>query len=298
MSAVLQTRCNLAARPATLPSMPWLAAQAVRALLDEADLTPKPGLVDARGRGAHDDLDLALMQRSARALEPGFAAMALAAAAAPVATPALRARLGAIGRQAEAAMFTASGGVNTHRGAIWALGLLVAGAAQQPGDRCAQAIARRAAALARLPDPDMPQAPRKGAQACRRYGVGGARGEAQQGFPHVVRAALPQLWRSRRDGASESAARLDALLAVMARLDDTCVLSRGGRAGLALVQRGAAAVLADGGSASLEGRRALRTLDQQLLERRLSPGGAADLLAAALLLDRLQALGAGAVAPR
>lgn len=298
MSAILQNSAEAVALPALPGPARALATEAVQALLDEASLTPKPGLVDARGSGAHQDLDLGLMQRSACALAPGFARMAQVAALQPQATPALRAQLGAIGRDSEAAMFAVSAGVNTHRGAIWALGLLVAAAAQRPGDWQAQAIATRAAALARLADPALPAGSRKGAEACRRYRVGGARGEAELGFPHVLQVALPQLWRSRQRGDSERAARLDALLAVMARLDDTCVLSRGGRAGLAQVQHGARAVLASGGVASLAGRRALHQLDRELLQRRLSPGGAADLLAAALLLDRLQTVVATGVAPR
>jgi triphosphoribosyl-dephospho-CoA synthase len=74
----------------------------------------------------------------------------------------------------------------------------------------------------------------------------------------------------------------------MAELDDTCVLSRGGTAALARVQRGAAHVLASGGAGSLEGRRTLRALETQMLTLDVSPGGAADLLAATLFLDRLE----------
>ncbi|NQA13980.1 triphosphoribosyl-dephospho-CoA synthase, partial [Pseudomonas aeruginosa] len=83
----------------------------------------------------------------------------------------------------------------------------------------------------------------------RRYGVGGAREEARLGFPRAVRHGLPQLWRSREGGAGEQNARLDALLAIMSVLDDTCVLHRAGRVGLAAMQDGARAVLAAGGSA-------------------------------------------------
>ncbi|MBI0456026.1 triphosphoribosyl-dephospho-CoA synthase MdcB, partial [Dickeya dianthicola] len=81
-----------------------------------------------------------------------------------------------------------------------------------------------------------------GRRATRRYQVPGAREEAQQGFPHITRLALPQLLRSRRQGASENAARLDALMAVMTSLSDTCVLSRAGLDGLEAMQRGARAV--------------------------------------------------------
>lgn len=274
-----------------------LADAAVAALVDEAILTPKPGLVDLRGSGAHDDLNWRLMCHSASTLHPYFAAMAQAGLALRD-MQALRERIGALGRDAERAMMRATGGVNTHRGAIWALGLLVTAAAQttqaalDSGACRPEAVAARAGALARLHDPHMPAVTgNKGALACLRHGVGGARAQAMQAFPHVTRVALPALRASRARGATEDAARLDALLAVMAQLDDTCLLARGGRDALDAARRGAWQVLAAGGAASEQGRRMLERLDADLLARRISPGGAADLLAAALLLDRIERLG-------
>lgn len=274
-----------------------LADAATEALVDEATLTPKPGLVDLRGNGAHDDLNWRLMCHSAHTLHPYFAAMAQAGVdmqgmqqsqQLQQLQHALRERIGALGRDGERAMMRATGGVNTHRGAIWALGLLVTAAAQDPQNRSARAVAVRAGALARLPDAHMPAVTgNKGALACRQHGVGGARAQAMHGFPHVVDVALPMLHASRQRGASEDEARLDALLAVMAQLDDTCLLARGGRVALEVAQRGAWRVQAAGGVATAAGRRALRRLDQALLARRVSPGGAADLLAAALLLERV-----------
>src|SRR5258705_10825276 len=130
-------------------------------------------------------------------------------------------------------MLRATGGVNTHRGAIWALGLLVTAAARAPADLTPDRVAARAEAIARLPDRHAPTLTgHKGEQACFDYNVGGARGQAQAGFPHVVEVALPELSRSRVRGDSETAARLNALLAVMASLDDTCVLARVRRAAL------------------------------------------------------------------
>ncbi len=264
-----------------------LADAALRALIEEAALSPKPGLTDSRGGGAHDDLSFDLMCRSAHVLHPFFMAMARAGSH-EISLQALRERIGLQGRLAEAAMLDATGGVNTHRGAIWALGLLVA-AAGRGGCMDVQALAARAGAIARCDDPAAPaHTGNKGEAARRRYGVGGAKAQAQAGFPQVVRAALPQLQRSRRRGDSEAAARLNALLAIMAQLDDTCLLSRGGRQGLAGMQARAAGVLAAGGVGTAEGQRALRRLNDYALAWRLSPGGAADLLAAALFLDRLE----------
>ncbi|NDP65046.1 triphosphoribosyl-dephospho-CoA synthase, partial [Polaromonas sp.] len=230
----------------------WLAAQAVDALLDEARLTPKPGLVDRRGRGAHTDLDLDLMCRSARALAPAFACMAEAARDAGTPTLALREALGRMGREAEAAMMQVTQGINTHRGAIWAMGLLVAAAAIEPDAASPARTAQLAASIARLPDRHAPLVSgNKGESACRDFGVTGARGQAQAGFPQVVERGLPELQRSRSRGDSETASRLNALLAILSGLDDTCVLSRAGPAVLQALQADAVAVLARGGVAAL-----------------------------------------------
>lgn len=127
----------------------------------------------------------------------------------------------------------------------------------------------------------------KGLRASRRWQVPGAREEAQRGFPHITALALPQLQQSRARGASEPQARLDALMAIMTSLSDTCVLSRAGMSGLQTMQQGAREVLAAGGCASVAGRAALARLDAQMLAHNASPGGAADLLAATLFLDRV-----------
>ncbi|MBJ7372486.1 triphosphoribosyl-dephospho-CoA synthase [Pseudomonas moraviensis] len=272
---------NLQAKPLSLADR--LADLAVDALIDEADLSPKPALVDRRGNGAHTDLHLGLMHASALALWPAFKEMAEAALEIGEVGVPLREAIGRIGREGEQAMLVTTNGVNTHRGAIWALGLLVTAAALQP-----KSVALCAARLALLDDRYAPKPLSHGAQVAQRYGARGAREEAQLGFPSVLQRGLPQLQKSRANGHGEQNARLDALLAIMTELADTCVLYRAGEPGLHAMQAGAQAVLDAGGSASLSGRRRLHELDQQLIALNASPGGAADLLAATLLLDRIE----------
>jgi triphosphoribosyl-dephospho-CoA synthase len=276
---------NLQAKPLSLADR--LADLAVDALIDEADLSPKPALVDRRGNGAHTDLHLGLMHASALSLWPAFKEMAEAAVEIGE-VDSLREAIGRIGREGEQAMLTTTNGVNTHRGAIWALGLLVTAAALEPQSSSANAVSLRAARLALLDDRYAPKPLSHGAQVALRYGARGAREEAQLGFPSVLQRGLPQLKRSRANGHGEQNARLDALLAIMTDLADTCVLYRAGEEGLQTMQNGAQAVLDAGGSASLSGRRRLHELDQQLIALNASPGGAADLLAATLLLDRIE----------
>ena len=263
-----------------------LAELAREALVAEVELTPKPGLVDRRGAGAHSDLSLDLMRQSAAAIAPYFEAMGDSAQSMPF-DRGLRTEVAAIGRAAESAMLQATNGSNAHKGAIWILGLLVT-AASRGIDLNPAAIAQDAAFLARLPDRAQPQLLSHGEMVRARYGATGARGEAFAGFPHVLHVGLPTLRAERNRARTETNSRLWALLNIMARLEDTCVLYRGGAEGLAIVQKGASDALLAGGPGSVAGELAMLRLDQELLIRNISPGGAADLLAATLFLDALE----------
>jgi triphosphoribosyl-dephospho-CoA synthase len=263
-----------------------LAELARQALVAESELTPKPGLVDRRGAGAHSDLSLDLMRRSASVIAPYFADMGTAAQSLPFGQT-LRTEAATIGRAAESAMLQVTHGSNAHKGAIWILGLLVT-AAGQGIDSNPETIAQDAAFLARLPDRAQPQLVSHGDMVRERYGVTGARGEAFAGFPHVVQVGLPTLRAARNKGCTQTNSRLFALLNIMVRLEDTCVLYRGGAEGLSVVQKGALDVLLAGGPGSVAGDQAMLRLDQQFLIRNISPGGSADLLAATLFLDALE----------
>jgi triphosphoribosyl-dephospho-CoA synthase len=214
----------------------------------------------------------------------------------------LREDLAAIGRSGERAMFAATGGANAHRGAIWVIGLLVAARAMAGSDLAPHAITQLAGRVACFDDRYAPPQDTHGQRVCERYGVPGARGEARAGFPHVIKIGLPALWSARARGAHENHAQLDALLAIMSSLQDTCLLHRGGPPALRAAQTGARAVLAAGGSSSALGWGALLRLDQELLALHASPGGCADLLAACLFLDHTQArrraVGRLALSPR
>jgi triphosphoribosyl-dephospho-CoA synthase len=290
MSQILTLLSSVETVPANDRGEPWaihLSTAAVSVLLEEAELTPKPALVDQRGNGAHHDLNLARLRRSAQSLQDGFADIARAAA---VEKPSLQMReqIGRIGRDMERRMLAATDGSNAHRGAIWALGLLVAAAARRRWDRNAAGIAVAAAALARLPDQFAPRPPSNGERARLQFGAAGARGEAQAGFPHAIRVGLPMLRATRSRGTPENSARLDALMAIMASLDDTCLLHRGGLAALDAAKAGARAVLAAGGTASPAGLQRLHRLHGELMARWASPGGSADLLGVTLFLDQLE----------
>ncbi|MFG1932810.1 triphosphoribosyl-dephospho-CoA synthase [Mycobacterium sp. NPDC048908] len=250
-----------------------IADAAVDAMIAEALLTPKPGLVDASGRHSHPDMSLAMLTRSARALREPLRQCADAATSMPLGRE-LRMRIGAIGRDGERRMLDTTAGVNTHRGALWALGLLSAGVAVTGNITGATDFAAR---LARLPDPARRGSLSNGERARMRFGARGAMGEAQDGFPHIIGRGLPMLRRCLTRGQPADAAALNALMAIMAGLDDTCVLQRGGARGLAFVQRCAADVLrastSSGGDwpASTPARRPHRTPFGSRGGRRSSP---------------------------
>ena len=278
---------------------PWALsrdqAQAVRlgrlacqALIAEAELTPKPGLVDRRGAGAHADLSLSIMKRSAFAIEPYFCEMAFISNRTHPGQ-ALRERLAVIGRDAERAMLKATGGSNSHKGAIWILGLLIsASALYVEDDPKVSRIAATAKEIASFADRAAPRLVSHGELVGKRYGAAGARGEALRGFPHVVDIGLPVLRSKRASGATQTVARLDTLLSIMASLDDTCLLYRGGKKALVAAKDGAIAVERAGGSGTAIGTQKLFRLDRRLLELGVSPGGSGDLLAATLFLDAVE----------
>ena len=278
-----------AARPVQDGMCRSIARHAIGSLWDELALHPKPGLVSLRDAGAHDDMNASTFIASLFALSRHFDALAAAGAArAPFAT------LREIGIRAEADMLAATGGINTHRGAIFALGLLCAAAGraaainEAPTDAMLRRILRSewcdaiAAAGAAVPPFS------HGASAAWRHGVAGARGEACAAFPAVFEVALPALRRALARGRDARLARLSALFALLESVADTNVLHRGGSAGLALVQRRAREFRSHGDVYAGDAIPRALAAHREFVDRGLSPGGTADLLAASMLVHRLQ----------
>jgi triphosphoribosyl-dephospho-CoA synthase len=270
---------------------------ALAALREELATEPKPGLVSPEDAGAHADMDAGTFLASLRALRGVFGeAAALGREGAPFAA------LRALGVEAEARMLRATGGVNTHRGAIFALGLLSAAAGRlgAEGRSCAGRALAEAVREAYGDDARrlVPADGSHGAAAARAHGVPGARGEAALGFPHVFEVGLPSLEASLGRGAARSAARVQCLFALLARLPDTNLLHRGGAEGLAFARGAARAFLLAGGVHRRGWRAHAGEIHRALVHRRLSPGGSADLLAATLFVHRLRsAVPEGGAAP-
>ncbi len=263
-----------------------LADSAVQALHDELAAYPKPGLVSPVDSGSHDDMDHALMARSAEALRQPFAELAAAGRGGL----GFEAALKPLGIAAERRMLAATGGVNTHRGAIFCLGLVVAALAraeERPERLSAGAVratlhATWGPALAGHAADPAPGS--HGGEVRRATGRDGARREAARGFPGVFEVALPAYRASLAGGLDANAARVHTLFALMATVDDTTVLYRGGVAGDAFVRDAARRFLAEGGCHRAGWRPAAEAIHRQFVARRLSAGGCADLLAATLLV--------------
>lgn len=267
-----------------------IAGIATSVLRQEVNTWPKPGLVSHRDSGSHADMNAEMFHASAEALRPFFAELAQAGFDGGGMDD-----LRVIGQAAELSMLRATGGVNTHRGAIFALGLLCAAAGamalvRQPlltGSLGACVRCRWGASI--LGGPMSRQS--HGAGVLRRYGVGGARAEAAAGFPHVYRVGLPALQIGSLLAAGDAnAARVQACFALIAELEDTNLLHRKGEAGLHFAQSAAQSFLKKGGVGQRNWQFHAAKTHRDFVTQWLSPGGSADLLAATLLVHSLEAV--------
>lgn len=281
---------------------------AVTALLGEVWASPKPGLVDRENTGAHRDMTYQCFVDSARALQHCFTQCAQAGAAFPAAnTPAvlqhagdlphsddlkqLAARLRSIGLAGEVAMYQATGGVNTHKGAIFSMGILCAAAAAIPlyqtnDAETLKSLQSTAASIAAelLADDSAEQT--NGKRVLQETGAGGIRAEALGGFDTAFSVGLPALTEALQSGLCENDAMVYTLLRIIAATEDSNLVHRGGVEGMDFAKR-EARKLTESGPAAMN-LAAIRETDRKFIERNLSPGGSADLLALTLFLGFLK----------
>ena len=281
-----------------------IADLAVRSLICEVDTTPKPGLVDRENNGAHTDMDHFLFLRSALALRNCFVQCADLGLTGTVSADELR-RIGLAG---EASMFEATGGVNTHKGLIFSLGIVCAacgrllakkmtsdenafdGAIRFEADELRKSCAEIAKLLLET------GAPRSGAVAGeekthgeevrKATGISGVKGEALSGFGTAFDVGLPVLREALDRMGEMNEACAETLIHLLARTEDSNLVYRGGLEGLEFVRTRAKELLEQYGAelSFEEGLEAVRELDRECIERNLSPGGCADLLAITIML--------------
>ncbi|MGY3110673.1 MULTISPECIES: triphosphoribosyl-dephospho-CoA synthase MdcB [unclassified Bradyrhizobium] len=266
------------------PDVSAVGAVAADCLVQELETWPKPGLVSHVDNGSHDDMDAATFRRSAAAIGPYLQRLADAGA-----HGCGMGRLRIIGLEAERAMLAATAGVNTHRGAIFGLGLLCAAAGARAGGLVDPALPL-GAIVARLWGDSILDGPvllhSHGSVARRRFRAGGARIEAATGFPSVYRIGLPSLRRATSVVPQDvEAARVEACFALIASVEDTNLLHRGGLDGLRFPHDEARSFIASGGVRAPGWRARAQSIHESFVARRLSPGGSADLLAMTLFVD-------------
>ena len=270
------------------------ARLACQALLYEVGTTPKPGLVDRENSGSHRDMDIFTFFSSSSALWPYFETCArIGRETADDPAPETFRRIRPAGRQAEADMLAATGGVNTHKGAIFSLGILCAAMGRLPRSfwRSSDRLLKECAAMAHgLVEQDFgglteENACTVGQKLYLRHGITGIRGQVEAGFPAVSQAGLPTLKKGLSAGLSLNDAGCAALLALMTAATDTNLIAR---RSLETQKQTVSRI-----RGLLEGQpfpdgETLRRLDREFTEDHLSPGGSADLLAICYLLYFLE----------
>lgn len=255
---------------------------AVQSLLCEVYATPKPGLVDQNNNGSHTDMDLMLFLRSSGALWSYFRRCAKIGLRDddPVA---VFQNLRRAGLEAEQTMLKATGGVNTHKGAIFSLGILCGAAAmtkpQQWEDSAALSnlCAAMVKGIVRKDYAFMQQPATAGEKLFAQYGITGARGQAEAGFPAVFQVGLSVLEEGLHKGHSFNNTLCAALLHIIATTWDTNLIKRGGMAACVRIQSALQALLKTN---PYPPREILEDLDKAFIQQNLSPGGSADLLSA------------------
>lgn len=271
----------------------YVASRAYFALNEEVSTTPKPGLVDRNNRGAHRDMGVRHFFASATALRPFFCRFAeegfLTRDLAPQET--FR-RIRPIGAEAEEAMLRATHGVNTHKGAIFSLGILCAAAGRLSPELWQRdsLLTEAAAMTAGLTETDFAGITRENAKTAgerlyAQYGITGVRGQAEAGFPAVRDVGLPILEQGLAKGLSFNRAGSITLLHLIAATEDTNLIHRSNRQTQLQVQSEIAALLARD---PFPEESVIENLDRQFMEKNLSPGGSADLLALTYFLFLLQ----------
>ena len=268
-----------------------VASMAVRALLYEVATTPKPGLVDCANNGSHRDMDRFTFLDSATALTRYYhRAVQIGQEGAKERPEQTFARLKTAGLRGEREMFSATGGINTHKGAIYSLGTVCAAvgrlwSADRPIAAVKDILCECSRMVSQQVEADFAAISAAGETAGERfyrlYGLRGIRGEMADGLPAVSEVGLPALQWGMEQGLSVQEAGVYVLLAIMARGTDTNLINRGGLTGAQWAVQQARDLLKNG---TLHSREEVELLDQKMIERNLSPGGCADLLAVVYFL--------------
>lgn len=284
-----------------------LARLAQESILYEVVLSPKPGLVDALDSGAHRDMDVYTFIRSAASLHEGFGRFAMAGLEHAGTGKELFQKIRQVGMETEKSMLEATGQINTHKGVVFSLGIILAASGRYLRDKLAghddippftatdsEAVFQIASEMtAGVVAGDFKDLEKKtvhthGETLYLRHGFTGIRGEAEKGYPMVRDTALPRFRELSGSLHTEEEIFLEILLHLMSVTEDSNVVSRGGMEALAYVKREASAFLATGSMRHPDARRRLNRMNDDFKARNISPGGSADLLSLTIYFAKLE----------
>ncbi|MEZ7137929.1 triphosphoribosyl-dephospho-CoA synthase CitG [Komagataeibacter sp. SM21] len=271
-----------------------------KALVREIDLTPKPGLVDRHDSGAHRDMDYPLFLCSIEAISPFFERFYQQGCETAFQPPdRTLSALRATGLACERRMFQKTGGINTHKGSIFSLGLLCGAAGRVVAGGQKLGIERICTEVAYI-SKDITlndfrcqgniSSSTAGEKIYRRYGLAGARGEAESGFVTVRTYALPAYLSALSEHGPSGRADLVALLSLISKNEDTNIISRAGLAGLDFSRKCAEEALNTPSSVDDESFfKNVFNINEMFIDKNISPGGSADLLSVLFFLTDVEA---------
>ncbi len=272
---------------------------AYHSMLVEVNLTPKPGLVDVTSNGSHSDMDITTFEKSADAIKPYLTQFVRAGYEHKLEDlSSLLIHLRPIGISCERQMFIATDGINTHKGMIFSLGLVCGVVGWLAGNNrsiYSEAISESVALMTRgitQKELELNQsaAVSSGEKLYQDHGLTGIRGEAESGYATIIKHGLPSYEKAINLGHSHEQALWQSLLSLMSINSDTNVVARGGLEGLFYVQTYSRRLISQGGSSNSNIEALLVEFDEQLIQRNISPGGSADLLAVTWLLAQINTL--------
>lgn len=265
-----------------------------QAILLEVSTHPKPGLVTRLSNGAHKDMSIFTFMMSSAVLSKAFNDLQDIGQAHRGTLAELFCKLRSYGVGAEAELLRVTKGVNTQRGILFAGGIVsaVSGYAMNMGlsrDALLPMIKEMAAGLVARELKNLDHAAMTaGEKLYYKYGITGIRGEVENGFPSVVNYGLPALEDAFDKGATINDALVHALIALMTVVEDSNVIWRTDYDTLLEVQRIAKNILSLGSVFTEKGRMAIAETERYFLQRRISPGGSADLLSVTITLYLLE----------
>lgn len=273
-----------------------IGTMAYISLLEEVYTTPKPGLVDLWSCGAHTDMDVQTFEKSAWCLRPFFIEMANEGYTFEGDPETLFSEIRQIGIRAEKSMYKATEGVNTHKGSIFTMGIFCAAVG-----RCIkenhqidlEAIRKIQLAMTErvlseelhILKRNKPQS--NGEKNLKNFGTLGIRGEAVKGYPSIWLVALPVLLQGEQEGREDNLIKLQTLMALMSRVEDSNIIARKGPVTLKEVQRQSEIFLNNGGAYAANALMDLKKMDQDFTQNHISAGGCADLLAASIFIKKI-----------